>query len=250
VSGQVWDAERYRANAAYVSDLAAPVLDLLDPRPGERVLDLGCGDGTLARRLMDAGCDVTAVDASPELVAAARAAGVEAAVGDARALAYDEEFDAVFSNAVLHWIREADTVVAGVYRALRPGGRFVAELGGHGNVGAIRDALVAELDRRGYDGAAHDPWYFPTAEDYAERLGRAGFVVERVALVPRPTPLPAGMEGFVATFGGSFVSALPREERTGYVADVCARLEGTSRDADGTWVAHYVRLRFAATKPV
>src|SRR5690606_41601268 len=99
--------------------------------------------------------------------------------------------------------READTVVAGVYRALRPGGKFVAELGGHGNVGAIRDALVAELDRRGYDGAAHDPWYFPAAEDYAERLGRAGFVVERVALAPRPTPQPAGRERSPATLACS-----------------------------------------------
>ncbi len=249
MSAQKWDAGTYRRNASYVSDLATEVLALLDPRRGERILDLGCGEGTLARRLAEAGCEVTGVDASEDLVRAARAAGVDASVLDARHLPYAERFDAVFSNAVLHWIKEADLVIAGVFAALRPGGRFVAECGGHRCVGAIHDALVAELDVRGYDGAAASPWYFPTAEEYGGRLARAGFDVAHIVVVPRPTPLPAGMAGFIETFGGTFVSVLPPAERDAYVAAVCARLEPRLRGSDGAWTADYTRLRFAAYKP-
>lgn len=245
---QTWDAAVYQRNARYVSDLATPVLELLDPRPGERILDLGCGDGVLTKKLTDLGCVMTGVDASPELVAAARAAGIDATVVDARRLDFSDEFDAVFSNAVLHWIKEADQVIGRVFAALRPGGRFVAECGGHRCVDAVHNALVAELDLRGYDGAAASPWYFPTAEEYGGRLARAGFVVDYIAVVPRPTPLPAGMLGFIETFGGSFVSVLPEDERDAYVADVCTRLEPALRANDGTWTADYTRLRFAARK--
>lgn len=250
MSTQTWNADNYRRNARYVSDLATPVLELLDPRPGERILDLGCGDGVLTKQLKELGCHVSGVDASPELVQAAVAAGVDAAVLDARRLNFVAEFDAVFSNAVLHWIKEADEVIGRVFTALKPGGRFVAECGGAGCVEKIRSALITELELRGVDGAASDPWYFPTAQDYGERLTRAGFTVEHIAVIPRPTPLPAGMAGFVETFGGSFVSALPESERGAYVTAVCARLEPVLRATDGTWTADYTRLRFAARKQV
>lgn len=250
MSGQTWNPDVYQRNARYVSDLAAPVLELLAARPGERILDLGCGDGVIAKDLADYGCDVVAIDASPELVAAAVARGVAASVQDARSLTFAEEFDAVFSNAVLHWIREADEVIDRVYTALKPGGRFVAELGGHRCVDAIHSALIAELDERGLSGVSYCPWYFPTAEEYGGRLRRAGFEVEYIAVVPRPTPLPQGLVGFIETFGGSFVKALPATEHEAYVADVCARLEQTLRSDDGTWVADYTRLRFVAHKPL
>ena len=248
MSGQIWSASNYERNARYVSDLATPVLELLAAQSGERILDLGCGDGVISKELADFGCDMVGIDASPDLVAAAKARGVNASVLDATAMSFSEEFDAVFSNAVLHWIKDADEVIGRVFTALKPGGRFVAELGGHKCVDNIHAALIAELDRRGYDGVSFCPWYFPTADEYGDHLARHGFEVEYIAVVPRPTPLPAGLAGFIETFGGSFVKALPEAERSDYVADVGRRLEKTLRSDDGTWVADYTRLRFVARK--
>ncbi len=245
---QTWDPERYAKNARFVSDLGAPVLDLLAPKAGERVLDLGCGDGELTRKLVDLGCEVVGVDASAAFVEAARAKGVDARVGAGESLEFSAEFDAVFSNAALHWMKRADDVIAGVFRALRHGGRFVGEFGGYGCVHAIRTALVAALGRRGIEGEACVPWYFPTAGEYATRLERAGFRVDSVALIPRPTPLPGDVVAWLETFGESFTSPLPAAERGAYLEEVRAALEPTLRDASGTWVADYVRLRFAATR--
>ncbi|HZU83857.1 MAG TPA: methyltransferase domain-containing protein [Polyangiaceae bacterium] len=246
---QRWDPERYARNARFVADLGAPVVELLAPTPGERILDLGCGDGALTRRLVELGCDVVGVDASPEQVAAAVRLGLDARVMNGEALAFSCEFDAVFSNAALHWMRRPAEVIAGVRRALKPGGRFVGELGGHGCVHVIRTALVEALDRRGFDGESRVPWYFPTPGDYAARLEEAGFRVDSIALIPRPTPLPGDIAGWLETFAESFTSALPAPERAPYLDEVRRALEPRLRDAHGTWVADYVRLRFAATGP-
>ncbi len=245
---QTWDPETYARNARFVSDLGSPVVELLAPQPGERVLDLGCGDGVLTRKLVDLGCEVVAVDSSAPLIEAATALGLDARLMSAEALVFDNEFDAVFSNAVLHWIKRADPVIAGVHRALRPGGRFVAELGGYGCVDKIRTALVAALNRRGLDGESRAPWYFPTPEDYGARLERAGFRVDRIALIPRPTPLPGDVIGWLETFAQSFLDGLSGEARAEYLREVRTALEPQLRDGDGTWIADYVRLRFAATK--
>ena len=247
-SAQTWDPAVYARNARFVSDLGAPVLDVLAPVPGERILDLGCGDGALTKKLVDLHCDVVAIDSSAAQVEAARALGLDAHVMDAEALPFSDEFDAVFSNAVLHWIRRADPMIAGVYRALRPGGRFVAECGGHGCVRRIQTALIQALDRRGVDGAARVPWYFPTPGDYATRLERAGFRVDSIALIPRPTPLPGDVTDWLETFAHSFLQALPADARANYLQDVRTMLEPQLRDGSGTWIADYVRLRFAATR--
>ncbi|MGH7789991.1 MAG: class I SAM-dependent methyltransferase, partial [Candidatus Binatia bacterium] len=146
---QSWDPERYARNARFVAELGAPVVELLAPRAGERVLDLGCGDGALTERLVALGCAVVGVDASPEQIAAARARGLDAHVVPGEGLAFAAEFDAVFSNAALHWMKNADVVIDGVWRALRPGGRFVGECGGAGCVAQIVAALAAALARRG-----------------------------------------------------------------------------------------------------
>ena len=187
---QTWDPNTYAKNARFVSELGSPVLELLSPRPGERILDLGCGDGVRTKKLADLGCEVVGVDSSAPQVEAARRLGLEAHVINGEELPYLEEFDAVFSNAVLHWVKRADAMIEGVYRSLRSGGRFVAECGGHGCVNKIRIALVQALNRRSVDGESRVPWYFPTPGDYTTRLERAGFRVNSIALIPRPTPYP------------------------------------------------------------
>jgi trans-aconitate methyltransferase len=245
---QTWDPNAYAKNARFVSDLGSPVLDLLNPQSGERILDLGCGDGVLTKKLADLGCGVVGVDSSAAQVEAARRLGVEAYVMTGEDLPYKEEFDAVFSNAVLHWIKHADAMIESVYRSLRPSGRFVAECGGHGCVDKIRTALVQALDRRGIDGESRVPWYFPTPEDYRSRLERAGFRVNSIALIPRPTPLPGDIIGFLETFGQSFLAGLSGPARDGYIQEVRAVLEPQLVNTDGIWIADYIRLRFSATK--
>ncbi len=139
-------------------------------------------------------------------------------------------------------------VIAGVRRALKPHGRFVAEFGGHGCVAKIRKALVEALNRRGINGEAASPWYFPTAEDYSLRLTRGGFVVNYIALIPRPTPLPGDITAWLETFAESFTSTLPPAERPSYIAEVREALGPELCDVEGKWTADYVRLRFGATK--
>lgn len=245
---QHWDSDTYAKNASFVSRLGQPVVDLLAPRAGERILDLGCGDGALTEVLVDAGAEVAGIDASESQVAAARARGLDARVGDATALAFDREFDAVFSNAALHWVRPPAAAVAGVHRALRPGGRFVGEFGGAGNVRTIEVALIAALNRRGLDGDAANPWYFPTPEQYTELLTAAGFTVRSAELIPRLTPLPITMQDWLETLARPFFDAVPESEHESLKDEVADATRAALMDDDGRWRADYVRLRFAADK--
>ena len=247
---QQWNAEGYARNARFVSTLGDPVLELLSPQPGERILDIGCGDGVLTKKLIDAGAVVTAVDHSPEMIAAAQAFGLDARIADATALPFNNEFDAVFTNATLHGVKaKPEACVASAFRALKPGGRFVGEFGGHGCVAAVVVALLAELERRGVaDAAAKIPWYFPSADEYREKLEGAGFHVDYVALIPRPTPLPTGMRGWLSTFANRFCDALPTTERDKFLDDVTARLVPVLCDSHDRWTADYMRLRFKALR--
>ncbi len=247
-TAQTWDPDSYARNARFVSDLGSPVFDLLAPQPGERILDLGCGDGVLTKKLADLGCGVVAVDSSAPQVEAAKKLGLNAFAISAEDLPYNEEFDAVFSNAVLHWIKRPELMLAGVHRSLKSGGRFVAECGGHGCVNKIRTALVQALDRRGLNGEARVPWYFLTPADYTARLERAGFRVDSIALIPRPTPLPGDIISWLETFALNFFQGFSEEARRDYLEEVRTDLEPQLRDADGRWIADYVRLRFAASK--
>jgi trans-aconitate methyltransferase len=248
-AGQRWDADAYARNGRFVADLAASLVDWLAPQAGERILDLGCGDGALTEKLVEAGAHVVGADASPELVAAARERGLDAQVVDGQALCYDAEFDAVFSNAALHWMkRDPDAVLAGVARALKNGGRFVAEMGGAGNIAAIRGALHEVLAARGYDAASADPWFFPTVADYRRRLEAAGFSVTAIESFARPTLLPGDIGGWLQTFAQAFLAIVPQAEREAIVADVQDALHSRLANQAGQWTADYVRLRFVAVK--
>ncbi|WP_423823933.1 methyltransferase [Salinisphaera sp. SPP-AMP-43] len=250
-----WQAEDYQRNARFVADLAVDLLDWLEPRPGERILDLGCGDGTLSERIAAAGAEVIGVDGSPAMVEAAKQRGLQAVEADAQRLAQSQvvghDFDAVFSNAALHWMSaHPQAVVEAVFARLKPGGRFVAEMGAAGNVAPIQAALRAEAAERGFDPDALDPWYFPAERDYCDRLVAAGFKVECTDCFERPTPLPGDVAAWLTTLARPFVTAFVEgEARDRYVAAVRARLADTLQDDDGRWTAPYVRLRFIARKP-
>jgi trans-aconitate methyltransferase len=246
VAAQRWSAEGYARHAAFVPAFGASLVERLAPQPGERILDLGCGDGTLTRQIAGCGASVVGVDASAEFVDAALRTGVDARVCDARMLSFDGEFDAVFSNAVLHWVIDADAALSGINRALRPGGRFVAEFGGHGCIAAIVLALSVAFERRGR--ALRSPWYFPAAEEYAGKLTAHGFAIDSIELYPRLTPLPTGIRGWLDTFAGSMIDSLPEGERAPAVDDVEALLRPVLCDIEGRWTADYVRLRLAARK--
>ena len=247
---QNWNAAGYAANAHFVPALGQPVLDLLQLQPGERILDLGCGDGVLTEKLVALGAQVIGIDNYPDMIAAARLRGIDARMMDARSLTFANEFDAVFSNAALHWVNDdPDSPIRGAFRALVSGGRFVGELGGHGCVSAIAVALMGALERRGIpDAASWIPWYFPTVDEYETRLRRAGFVPQSVQLIPRPTPLPTGMRGWLETFANPFCAALAQNERDDFLDEVTALLKPVLRDSQGRWPADYMRLRFVAIK--
>lgn len=251
-AGQAWDADAYDGDHAFVYEYGEALLELLAPAADERILDLGCGTGQLTAAVAESGASVVGVDASREMLAEAR--GTHPTLpfvhGDARRLPFEGSFDAVLSNAVLHWVDRADqdAALSSVRDALRPGGRFVAELGGSGNVARIAAAVEAELDERGYE--AGDPWHFPTIGEYASRLERYGFEVRFARLFDRPTELEdgeAGLENWLRMFGEELLGAVPETEREAVRAAAADRLRGELFDG-GTWTADYRRLRFVAVR--
>ena len=251
---QTWNPKNYARNAAFVPELAGGVLEWLDAKPAESILDLGCGDGQLTERIAATGAIVVGVDLSSEMVVAARSRGIDAHEGNAESLPFaDRLFDAVFSNSVLHWVRDQDSMMAEVRRVLKPSGRFVAEMGGHGNAAAIRLALATVLAR--HDNSNSDLstsvmngyWFFPTPDAYSRRLQRNGFQVVRIELIPRPTPLPeSGMEGWLRTFCHGILEGLPEPPRETVIEETAKLLAPILRDEEGNWTADYVRLRFIA----
>lgn len=244
---QHWDPERYRRQASFVAELGRPLFDLLQPQAREHILDLGCGDGRLTAELAATGARVTGCDKSAEQIAAAQALGLDAQVADGAALPFpDQSFDAVLSNAALHWMRDPDAVLKEVARVLKPGGRFVAEMGGAGNVATIIGALTTAMAHRGLAVTSAFPWYFPTPTNYRAKLEAAGFRVVEMDHFARPTELPEDIGGWLHTFAESFLNAVPAAERNDFVVEVTEGLAPALHHPDGRWIADYVRLRFYA----
>jgi SAM-dependent methyltransferase len=243
-----WDAAQYADHAAFVAHLGLPLLQLLDPRPGEEILDIGCGDGALTEEIAGAGAAVLGIDTSASMVEAARRRGLEAEVLSGEQLRFEGRFDAVFSNAALHWMPDADAVIEGVRRALKPGGRFVAEFGGRGNVATLVDAMEAVFVQHPEFGEFVNPWFFPAADDYTRRLQRRGFVVQQMVSVPRPTPLKSGVKEWLRLFADGVTGQLSAEQREAFLHEAESLLRPRIFTADRGWVADYVRLRFVATK--
>lgn len=243
---QDWSADSYVKNARFVSELASEVVAWLDPRPGERILDLGCGDGALTEKLVALGLVVEGIDTSEDMLRGARARGLDVRFGEATTFTVARPVDAVFSNAVLHWVRDPAAAIRRIKAALNPGGRFVAEFGGHGNVAAIVTALRAAARLHGGDVLLAAPWYYPTDAEYRALLEAEGFTVERIGLFPRPTSLPTGIEGWLQVFRIPFFDQFPDGERQVVLATVVDLLRPVLADQAGRWTADYVRLRVRA----
>lgn len=245
-----WDSGLYDDRHSFVWKYGASLIDILRPRAGERVLDLGCGTGHLTARIAEAGAEVVGIDSSPEMIAEARRLypGLSFEVADARDFAFDEPFDAVFSNAVLHWVKPPEEAIACVRRALRPGGRFAAEFGGRGNVATIVASLDAASRAVGL-GAWEHPWYYPGIGEYAPLLERAGLEVTDAVLFDRPTALegPDGLRHWIEMFVRDLVARVPADRREAFFRHVedAAR---THLHRDGTWYADYRRLRVVARR--
>lgn len=245
-----WNAALYQNDHAFVFRHGEAVVDWLDPRPGERILDLGCGTGELTAKIRESAALAEGVDSSEDMIARAKQSFplVPFQVMDARALPYHEEFDAVFSNATLHWIREQDQVVQHVYQALKPGGRFVAEFGGKGNVQSIVSALQQAFASE--ELPFKPVWNFPSAAGFATLLEQAGFRVEMMQHFDRETRLTTGddaMAGWLRMFGDSFFENTTEAQQNKILAETIATLKKTNY-RDGQWYADYVRLRLVAKK--
>ena len=238
-----WDAADYAKIGAFVAELGGAALDLLDPRPGEHILDVGCGEGTLTRKIVERGATVVGIDNSLDMVAAAKAKGIDARVMDAADLKFSEAFDAAFSNATLHWVLDKERAARAIWFALKPGGRFAGEMGGEGNLTSLREALDNELIIRGYVPPVEASNWYASPEEFATVYEAAGFKEIDARLIERPTRIEHGVAAWVTTFRRGWLdrAAVPEDERAEIAAAVADRV--------GTNVADYVRLRFIMRKP-
>jgi len=248
-----WDADLYDSHHSFVWERGRGVLELLAPQRGERILDIGCGTGHLSAQIAESGALVVAIDSSAEMIAEARRKypQVEFEVADARTFRLGKTFDAVFSNAALHWVREAEQVIASVGKALRPGGRYVIEMGGKGNIGKLESGLMGAYHRFAASPRADaNPWYYPSIPEYGGLLERQGFQVSFAALFDRPTPLEngeAGLRTWIRMFGETFLRDVPEKDHEEFLRSV----ENETRPAlfrNGAWVVDYRRLRVIAVK--
>ena len=238
-----WDAADYAKVGAFVAELGGAALDLLDPQRGERILDVGCGEGTLTKKIIERGATVLGIDNSPEMIAAARANGVDAVQLAAEDMQFFAEFDAAFSNATLHWVLHKEQAARAIFRALKASGRFAGEMGGEGNLTKLREALDEEMIIRGYAPPVEASNWYASPEEFAAVYEAAGFREVDARLIERPTPIEHGVAAWVTTFRKGWLdrAGVPEGERAEIGAAVADRV--------GSNVADYVRLRFIMRKP-
>lgn len=245
-----WNPNLYDQNHDFVWQMGAGVVDLLKPQAGEQILDLGCGTGHLTAQIAATGAQVVGFDSSGEMLEKARHnfPDLDFRQADARDFDFAGRFDAVFSNATLHWIHEPTRVIERVYHHLQPGGRFVAEFGGKGNVAALETALGDAARSLGLP-AFGDFNYFPRLGEYAALLETGGLEVRFATLFDRPTPLdgPHGARNWLIQFRGAYLDTLQVAERAAVLDEAEERLRPILSQ-NGGWFADYRRLRFAAFK--
>jgi SAM-dependent methyltransferase len=243
VSTSKWDAADYARVGGFVAELGEAALDLLDPQPGEHILDVGCGEGTLTEKIIQRGATVVGIDNSPEMAAAARAKGVDALLLDAADMQFFAEFDAAFSNATLHWVLDKERAARAIFRALKGGGRFAGEMGGEGNLKTLRETLDEELIIRGYVPPLEASNWYASPEEFAAIYEAAGFGEIDARLIERPTAIEHGVAAWVTTFRRGWLdrAEVPEAERAEIAQAVADRI--------GSNVADYVRLRFIMRKP-
>jgi SAM-dependent methyltransferase len=238
-----WDAADYARVGSFVAELGEAALDLLAPQAGERIIDIGCGDGTLTVKIREAGADVVGIDNSLSMVAAAKAKGLDARLMDAADLKFDEAFDAAFSNATLHWVLDKERAARAIWFALKNGARFAGEMGGEDNLAVLRETLDEVLVVRGYGPPTYASNWYPTVEEFAAVYDYAGFKDIDASLIARPTPLDHGVAAWVTTFRKGWLdrAGVPDAER--------AEIAQAVADRVGSNIADYVRLRFIMRKP-
>lgn len=246
---QTWDPEIYARDAKFVSELGEPIVEMLAPIRGERVLDVGCGDGALTERIVERGADVVGIDSSAAMVEAARNNGIDAREIDAEAMPFLEEFDCAISNAAIHWMSDHYAVVRSVWRALKPGGRFAGECGGEGCVRVVREGLKVACAKHGVDYKALSPWKFPEVGLFSKMLENQGFEVSYIARIDRPTHVEAGLRGWLEVFARSWASGMSSEEADAFFGDVEDHCRPRLWSPERGWTIDSVRLRFMAKKP-
>ncbi|BAY20303.1 type 11 methyltransferase [Calothrix sp. NIES-2100] len=248
-----WNSGLYEDKHAFVWQYGEDLLQLLNPKAGELILDLGCGTGQLTEKIAQTGAQVMGIDSAATMIEKARQnyPQIEFDVADARNFQVEKPCDAVFSNAVLHWVKQAEQAIASIHQALKPGGRFVAEFGGKGNVGAIVTALENAIASMGiHQPQTLNPWYYPSIGEYATLLEQQGFDVIYASLRDRPTPLAdkeAGLANWIEMFAGAFFVGISAEQKTQIIRHVEEQLKPTLYQ-DGTWTADYRRIRILAIK--
>lgn len=245
---QKWDAGEYNKHASFVASFGSNLIDNLNPSVHKNVLDLGCGDGELAEKIKSMGINVVGIDSSQEMVQATNDRGITAYVMDGHNIHFDTQFDAVFSNAVLHWLTQPEKVLAGINNVLRPNGTFIAEFGGAGNIQALLDAMQETFKEQPTFGKFKHPWYFPSLESYTDLLLEHGFRVDNIELFKRPTPLKSGVEKWLQIFANGIIHQLTSEQKEIFFESVINKLTPVLYSEETGWVADYVRLRLIATK--